>query len=72
MYQVKLTMKDLFSEEVVERTIDGTNAMKNGSVSWELGNKEEQRESLNRWINERGNSQHETILELIDWELIKY
>ncbi len=68
MNTVTLTMIDIFTEETITRTIDATNAMSNGSISWELGNEENQKVCLERWINERGNDQHETILNLVSWE----
>ena len=64
---VTLQMKDLLNETTIERTIDITNAYSNGSVCWELRGRSEQAENLNKWINERGNNQHETILELLSW-----
>ena len=64
---VTLQMKDLLNDTTIERTIDITNAYSNGSVCWELGSRLEQADNLNRWINERGNDQHETILELVSW-----
>ena len=54
-------------DTTIERTIDITNAYSNGSVCWELRGRLEQADNLNRWINERGNDQHETILELVSW-----
>ena len=68
MNTVTLTMIDIFTEETITRTIDATNAMSSGSISWELGSEENQKVCLERWINERGNDQHETILNLISWE----
>lgn len=67
MQNVNLKMNDLLNDSIVERTIDISNAMTSGSVCWELGNKETQKEGLERWISERGNDQHETILELVSW-----
>lgn len=64
---VTLQMKDLLNDTTIERTIDITNAYSNGSVCWELRGRLEQADNLNRWINERGNDQHETILELVSW-----
>jgi hypothetical protein len=64
---VTLQMKDLLNDTTIERTIDITNAYSNGSVCWELRCRLEQADNLNRWINERGNDQHETILELVSW-----
>lgn len=67
MTTVTLKMNDLLNETTIERTIDATNAYSNGSITWELKGENEQRENLERWINERGNDQHETILELTSW-----
>ncbi len=64
MKTVTLTMIDECTEQEVERTIDITNAMETCS---ELKGVESQRKNLNNWINERGNSQHETILTLVSW-----
>ena len=64
---VTLQMNDLLNDTSVERTIDISNAYSNGSICWELKGREAQAEGLNRWINERGNDQHETILELVSW-----
>ena len=66
-YDVTLVMTDELSGEIVERTIDKTNAFSNGSVCWELRGTSEQRTNLERWINERGNDQHNTILTLVSW-----
>ena len=71
MNTVTLQMNDLLNECTVERTIDATNAYSNGSVCWELKGKEEQKENLERWISERANQQHDTILELSSWEFNK-
>ena len=69
MRTVTLQMTDLLNDTKIERTIDATNAYSNGSVSWELRGENEQRENLERWISERGNEQHDTILELNSWKL---
>jgi hypothetical protein len=71
MTTVTLKMNDLLNGKIIERTIDAVNAYSNGAVCWELKGKNEQGENLNRWISERGNDQHETILELISWEFSK-
>ena len=68
MKNVTLKMTDLLSEKEVVRTIDATKAYTSGSVCWEKRGEAEQRKSLERWISERGNEQHETILELNSWE----
>jgi len=71
MTTVTLKMNDLLNETTVERTIDATNSYSSGLDYWELKGESEQRESLERWISERGNDQHETILELISWGFSK-
>jgi hypothetical protein len=67
MTTVTLKMIDELTGENVSRTIDATNAFTSGSVCWELRGEQDQRKNLNRWILERGNSQHNTILSLISW-----
>jgi hypothetical protein len=73
MSTVTLKMLDLLENKEIERTIDISNVMVNNSkapLNFEhdiLGTKEQQRERLNNWIDERGNKQHDTILELISW-----
>jgi hypothetical protein len=67
MTTVTLKMIDELTGENVSRTIDATNAFTSGSVSWELRGEQDQRKNLNRWITERGNSQHNTILSLVSW-----
>lgn len=67
VYNVTLVMEDQFTGEEVIRTIDKSNAMTNGAVCWEMRGEQDQREALERWINDRGNEQHETILELRSW-----
>lgn len=66
--QVTLKMKDEMSGQVVTRTIDAINAMDSSYPCWELKDKNSQRKNLERWIAERGNDQHETILTLIEWK----
>jgi hypothetical protein len=67
-YNVELTMTDELTSETIIRRIDKSNAMRSGSECWELGGEESQRASLERWIDERGNEQHETILTLVSWK----
>lgn len=67
MNTVTLTMIDELTAETVTRTIDKTNAMSSGDVCWELRGESEQRKNLERWISERGNDQHDTILSLKSW-----
>ena len=67
MTTVTLNMIDELTGENVSRTIDCINAMTSGSIWWELRGEDEQRKNLNRWISERGNEQHNTMLSLISW-----
>ncbi len=67
MRTVTLIMTDILEEKTVERTIDAVNAYSSGSDSYELKSEAEQRANLERWISERGNQQHDTLLDLISW-----
>ncbi len=67
LYDVAVTMLDEITGETVVRNIDKTNAFSNGAECWELGTVEQQKAGLERWIKERGNRQHETILKLVSW-----
>jgi hypothetical protein len=75
MTTVTLKMQDELNEIIVERTIDGSNLMvnnenvPNGWESHTIGNENQISKNLNRWILERGNQQHNTILTLIDWKI---
>lgn len=71
MGTVTLTMKDLNKGKEIERTIDKTCAMSSGSECWELRGLNDQRKRLESWIAERGNEQHNTTLELVDWRINK-
>ena len=71
MRNVIVTMQDQFTRKEVVRTIDALNAYSSGDVCWELRGEAEQRKNLNRWIIERANEQHETILELVSWRFEK-
>lgn len=66
-YNVTLEMTDQLTGEKVTRTIDKTNAMSSGSVCWEMRGPNEQRKNLERWISERGNEQHDALLQLDSW-----
>ena len=72
-FEVMLVMRDTITGETVTRTIDSTNAMeadnKGFTRGWKIGTVESQRTNLETWIRERGNSQHDAILDLIDWVL---
>lgn len=71
MKTVTLNMKDLLNGGQIERTIDATNAYSSGDIAWELRTESEQRKNLENWILERGNKQHDTILELVSWNFNK-
>ena len=66
---VTVKMNDILNSIEVERTIDIVNIMSSGDFCWELKGKEDQRANLERWIEERANDQHDTILDLIDWTI---
>lgn len=65
---VTLKMKDTLTGQTIYRTIDGLNAYSENSEGYVLKGKKDQRKNLERWIEERGNAQHETVLKLISWE----
>lgn len=67
MRAVKVTMTDDFTRETITREIDITNAMINNMIASDA----QITENLNQWINQRANQQHETILTLVSYELIK-
>ena len=74
MKTVTIQMTDLLSGLEVKRTIDSSNVMvaDNSVFNFEcnvLGNEEQQRKCLEKWISERGNEQHDTILELKSWTI---
>lgn len=66
MKDIKVTMKDDFTEELVERTID----ISNFSIRDAQYNVERQREILLDWIEERANHQHATSLSLVSWYIV--
>lgn len=75
MTTVTLKMYDELNETNVERTIDGSNLLVNDTNApegWEsdiVGNKKQIEANLNKWISERGNDQHDTILTLKSWSV---
>jgi hypothetical protein len=75
MNTVTIKMTDEITEKEVVRTIDISNLMipnYNAQIGWEcniIAPKEKQSELLEKWINERGNKQHDTILTLNSWEI---
>jgi len=77
MTTVTLNMWDELNEVNIDRTIDGSNLMVNNvnaSIGWEChikGNDEQIKNNLEKWIEDRGNDQHDTILTLIDWKINK-
>ena len=70
MKNLAITLKDELTNETIHRNISATNAMNSGSVCYELGTDTDQKNNIERWISERGNNQHETILSLVSWEFI--
>jgi len=75
MNTVTLRMTDELTEKEVVRTIDiGVLLINddNALSGWEgdiIAPVERQRKQLQRWIRERGNQQHDTILTLNSWEI---
>lgn len=75
MRNVIITMEDLLEEKEVVRTIDISNITvpnHKAALDFEhdvVGNEEQQRKGIEAWISERGNKQHNTILELKSWEI---
>ncbi len=69
MTRVNLIMTDILENKEVLRTIDVSNILvsDNSILDFEcnkIGNESQILKSINNWIIERGNKQHETILEL--------
>jgi hypothetical protein len=69
-FEVTLHMRDTITGESVTRTIDSTNAMDSDGYGWKLGTVASQRKNLKTWITERGNFQHDTILDLDSFSYI--
>lgn len=75
MTTVTLKMYDEFNEKEVVRTIDGSNIMVNNTkapLDFEhhiKGTNEQIENNLNKWISERGNEQHDTLLTLKSWTI---
>lgn len=74
---IKVKMIDLFTGELVERTIDISNFSVPDYTApdgWECNviatNKEQQVKLLNSWIEQRANPQHDTVLSLESFEVI--
>ena len=63
MKNVTLKMIDLLTEEEVVRTIDVSNAFTGEDLK-----EDNVRKNLEEWIENRGNDQHETFLELVSWD----
>jgi hypothetical protein len=69
MTRVNLIMTDILENKEVLRTIDISNILvaDNSILDFEcnkIGNESQILKGINNWIIERGNKQHETILEL--------
>ena len=75
MNTVTLRMTDELTEKEVVRTIDISVLSVNDDNAlsgWEcdiIAPVERQRKQLERWISERGNQQHDTILTLNSWDI---
>ena len=68
MKTVTLKMNDLYTGKTITREMDISVLFVNGLDCWEVAQgKEKQKELLENWISDRGNQQHDTELELIDW-----
>jgi len=72
-----VNMIDSFSQQPVKREIDISNFSvpdTNAASGWECDiithDNSLQRDILNSWIEDRANEQHNTVLELIDWEIV--
>ena len=57
--EVTVIMQDFYTGDIVERTIDSSNALTPNKC---------QRKNLERWMIERAEKQHETMFALIGWE----
>lgn len=73
---VTIQMKDLLDEKltIIERTISDTviQVHDNSVKEWECNkfpSEEKQTELIKTWISERGNSQHDTLLEYVSHKL---
>ena len=72
MYEVEVTMRDTNTDKLVTRRIDGSNLLVNkDGVSQIATCPEVQSKLLKQWISERANEQHETVLGLVSWFLVK-
>ena len=63
---VRLKMKNLLNGVGVTRDIDISNIF----TGEKPATKENQEALLNDWISKRGNPQHETVLELVSFEVM--
>lgn len=66
---VRVTMKDEFTGEIVVREIDKSNIYIASGECNVLAKPETRRRLLELWITERANEQHNTLLTLVSWEL---
>lgn len=73
---VRVKMQDLATGGFITRDIDVSNitvANPNAALDNEhhvLGTKEQQEKGLLNWIRYRGNEQHDTWLDLIEWAIL--
>jgi hypothetical protein len=66
MKTVQLEMNDLLNGGTVTRQIDISNIFTGSKPA----TKENQTDLLNNWINQRGNQQHDTVLELVSFSIV--
>jgi hypothetical protein len=65
---VTLFMKDLNNGDMITRDIDISNLTLGGNLIM-LNAPNQHRRDIESWIKERGNAQHDTKLELIDYKI---
>jgi len=65
---VTLFMKDLNNGDMITRDIDISNLTLGGNLIM-LNAPNQHRRDIESWIEERGNAQHDTKLELIDFKI---
>lgn len=63
-----INMTDLFTEKEIIRTVDISVIQFDNGTCWEVAKMEEnQRRLIEKWIEDRANDQHDTILTLNSW-----
>jgi len=67
MQKVFMTLRDELTGEKIERSIDASNVTIPQGDLMVIADPEKQFKLLEKWIEERGNAQHNTALSLICW-----